>query len=141
MKIEKELTSFAKEVVDQCQYSFLSKKDLINNFKDYGFLVNENSGIGYTSYLEYDKKSGKGLLSFSKEESEKFQKRILLTNFCAFLLSDEEKVKFYYQDIPSKRRMKILSKCLIEKSVEKEFPEDIDTFLIKEEEPRKGRSI
>lgn len=129
MKFEEEISQFAKIIVDECKHSFLNKEDIINNFKDYGFLVNANKMIGYTSYLEYNRNKNRGSISYSVEESQKKQAKILLHNFCAFILSDEENVKFYYKNFPKKNEVKKISKYIVQASVEKEFPIDNDYTL------------
>ena len=126
MQYLEEFMQIANEVVNNCNYSFLTKKDIINNFKDLGFLVNENTMIGYTSYLEYDKETNTGLISYTKDVPEKRQQKILLVNFAAFILSKEKHLKFYYKSIPHISKVKKFTRCLTEISVNKEFPIEND---------------
>lgn len=113
--------NFIKKIVSDANYSFLSKEDIIANFEELGFLVNENNMIGYTSYLEYDRNNKKRLISFDKNKSLKEQQQILLMNYCAYLRDKQEFDKFYYKDIPEKSTIKRLCRYIIDYSVEKEF--------------------
>lgn len=121
---KEELTNLAKNVVSEANHSFLTKEDIIENFKDNGFLVNKNTMIGYTSYLEYNKETKRGSISYSIEEKDKRQKEILLLNYSTFVFNNDKDIKLYYKDIPNKRAMKIFSSLLVRESSIKEFPEE-----------------
>lgn len=130
-----DLIIYAKKIVEYSNYSFLSKEDIKNNFKDLGFLVNENTMIGYTSYMEYDSLKQKGILSFNKDESLKRQQEILLINFGLFIFKHDSDIKMYYKDIPRKNALKRFSRYLINASVDKEFTIDVS----KESKIHEGR--
>ena len=121
---KEELTNLAKNVVSEANHSFLTKEDIIENFKDNGFLVNKNTMIGYTSYMEYNKETKRGSISYSIEEKDKRQKEILLLNYSTFVFNNDKDIKLYYKDIPNKRAMKIFSSLLVRESSIKEFPEE-----------------
>ena len=121
---KEELTNLAKNVVSEANHSFLTKEDIIENFKDNGFLVNKNTMIGYTSYMEYNKETKRGSISYSIEEKDKRQKEILLLNYSTFVFNNDKDIKLYYKDIPNKRAMKIYSSLLVRESSIKEFPEE-----------------
>lgn len=121
---KEELTNIAKNVVSEANHSFLTKEDIIENFKDNGFLVNKNTMIGYTSYMEYNKETKRGSISYSIEEKDKRQKEILLLNYSTFVFNNDKDIKLYYKDIPNKRTMKIFSSLLVRESSIKEFPEE-----------------
>lgn len=121
---KEELTNLAKNVVSEANHSFLTKKDIIENFKDNGFLVNKNTMIGYTSYMEYNKETKRGSISYSVEEKDKRQKEILLLNYSTFIFNNDKNLKLYYKDIPNKRTMKVFSSLLVRESSIKEFPEE-----------------
>ena len=53
MQIDEEKMQLAKSIVEQCQYSFLSKEDIENNFRDYGFLVNQNKNWNIKYFIVY----------------------------------------------------------------------------------------
>ncbi len=138
MQENEDIKQIAKIVVAKSKHSFLSKEDIIKNFYDYGFLVNENTMIGYTSYLEYDETKASGLISFNKDVSLKVQKNILLINFAAFILSDTKQLHMYYNDIEQKSKMKRFARYLIDYSVEKEFAvEDQEIIKTTKEGSRK----
>lgn len=121
---KEELTNLAKNVVSESNHSFLTKKDIIENFKDNGFLVNKNTMIGYTSYMEYNKETKRGSISYSIEEKDKRQKEILLLNYSTFVFNNDKNLKLYYKDIPNKRAMKVFSSLLVRESSIKEFQEE-----------------
>lgn len=121
---KEELTNLAKNVVSESNHSFLTKKDIIENFKDNGFLVNKNTMIGYTSYMEYNKETKRGSISYSIEEKDKRQKEILLLNYSTFVFNNDKNLKLYYKDIPNKRAMKVFSSLLVRESSIKEFAEE-----------------
>lgn len=121
---KEELTNLAKNVVSEANHSFLTKEDIIENFKDNGFLVNKNTMIGYTSYIEYNKETKRGSISYSIEEKDKRQKEILLLNYSTFVFNNDKDIKLYYKDIPNKRAMKVFSSLLVRESSIKEFPEE-----------------
>lgn len=121
---KEELTNLAKNVVSEANHSFLTKEDIIENFKDNGFLVNKNTMIGYTSYMEYNKETKRGSISYSIEEKDKRQKEILLLNYSTFVFNNDKDIKLYYKDIPNKRVMKVFSSLLVRESSIKEFPEE-----------------
>ncbi len=121
---KEELTNLAKNVVSEANHSFLTKEDIIENFKDNGFLVNKNTMIGYTSYMEYNKETKRGSISYSIEEKDKKQKEILLLNYSTFVFNNDKDIKLYYKDIPNKRVMKVFSSLLVRESSIKEFPEE-----------------
>ena len=121
---KEELTNLAKNVVSEANHSFLTKEDIIENFKDNGFLVNKNTMIGYTSYMEYNKETKRGSISYSVEEKDKRQKEILLLNYSTFVFNNDKDIKLYYKDIPNKRVMKVFSSLLVRESSIKEFPEE-----------------
>lgn len=124
-----EMMSFAKTIVESSGYSFLSKEDIENNFRENGFLVNQNKMIGYTSYMEYDPTKERGTISYSIEESPKRQQEILLMNFSYFMFHHNNNCKIYYKDIPNKSTIKRFSRCLVDASVDKEFPIDESNTL------------
>lgn len=130
--MKNEEIAFAKDIVNKANHSFLSKEDIIANFEELNFLVNENTMIGYTSYLEYNNSSKKALISFDKEKSLKEQQQILLMNYCAYLMDKQESDKFYYKDIPGKSAVKRLCRYIINFSVDKEFGEQDYNIDVKE---------
>ena len=121
---KEELTNLAKNVVSEANHSFLTKEDIIENFKDNGFLVNKNTMIGYTSYMEYNKETKRGSISYTVEEKDKRQKEILLLNYATFIFNNDKDIKLYYKDIPNIRAMKVFSSLLVRESSIKEFPEE-----------------
>ena len=121
-KVEKQ--KIAKYIVDNTAHSFLDKESIIENFKDFGFLVSENKNIGYKSNLEYDKKNKRGILSFDGEISLKEQNKLLLINFCAFILDSNMHIKYYYKDIVNKSSLKDIARYVVDFSAEKEFSVD-----------------
>ena len=121
---KEELTNLAKNVVSEANHSFLTKEDIIENFKDNGFLVNKNTMIGYTSYMEYNKETKRGSISYTVEEKDKRQKEILLLNYATFIFNNDKDIKLYYKDIPNRRAMKVFSSLLVRESSIKEFPEE-----------------
>lgn len=128
-----DMISLAKTIVESSNYSFLSKEDIENNFKDFGFLVNQNKMIGYTSYMEYDVTKETGIISYSIEESPKRQQELLLMNFSHFIFNKADSFKIYYKEIPNKSTLKRFTRYLVDASVDKEFPIDnTNTLEIKE---------
>ncbi len=138
-QVNEEIKELAEKIVENCNYSFLTKEDIENNFRDRGFLVNENVMIGYTSYMEYDSNTQKGIISFTKEESLKTQEKILLINFIAFSLNSDNSFKMYYKDIPNKKRIKNISKYLLDASAEKKF--SIENNVSNYENIQEGRKV
>lgn len=121
MKFTKEEVELAENIVNSSAHSFLSIEDITENFKDLGFLVNRNKMIGYTSYMEYDGKEGRGNISYSIEENSRRQQEILLLNFSYFITRSDKNIKIYYKDIPRKKAMKRFSSLLVNTSADKEF--------------------
>lgn len=119
---DKELIELAKQVVNEASNSFLSLEDITNNFLEKGFLVNPNKMIGYTSYMEYDKEKNRGSISYTIETSPKVQQKTLLLNYAAYVLNRDESFKMYYENIPNKNRVKKFYRCIVDASVNKEFP-------------------
>ena len=138
-QVNEEMKELAEKIVENCNYSFLTKEDIENNFRDRGFLVNENVMIGYTSYMEYDSNTQKGIISFTKEESLKTQEKILLINFIAFSLNSDNSFKMYYKDIPNKKRIKNISRYLLDASAEKKF--SIENNVSNYENIQEGRKV
>ena len=122
-----ELIEIAQKVVNEANHSFLSLEDITNNFLEKGFLVNPNRMIGYTSYMEYDKEKERGSVSYTVETSLKQQQKILLLNYAAYVLNSDNSFKMYYKDIPSKSKTKRLCRCIVDASVNKEFPIDSES--------------
>lgn len=118
-----DLQELAAEVVTEKEHSFLNLEDIILNMREDHFLVNPNQMIGYTSYLEFDKEKNQNLLSFDRERSLEEKKEIVLFNYCVYLVSREQRGKYYYGEIKKelKNRAKRLSRLLVDLSVIKEF--------------------
>lgn len=117
-----DLIELATRIVNEANHSFLSLEDITTNFLEKGFLVNPNRMIGYTSYMEYDKEKNRGIISYTIETSSKKQQEILLFNYAAYELNCNENFKMYYKGIPNKSKTKRLCRCIVDASVNKEFP-------------------
>ena len=66
--------------------------------------------IGYTSYMEYNKETKRGSISYSVEEKDKRQKEILLLNYSTFIFNNDKNLKFHYNDkeISSDHAMRLI---------------------------------